>query len=807
MASKHKDKAKTNLADPAQEVSRLLEKGHYKDAIKQAKLCFRAEGTTENRRLLERAYSLRARQLLGRAMATSAREVAGHLLEFGVTDPALVADTAALLVSLGMNRESLRLQERLDSPEVKERLRRQAADQAVLRPEHSVEQPPELRHDAGQVRAALEALAAGDATGMVERLRAIPRSSLLADWKLFARGLAAFYRGTSHEARANWDRLDPDRASARIARVLLGRADGAKEAKVPTAIEKQVFGEPVIAALEQLRDLMVHERWAEAVRAIGSLKFSLRGIDPALPARLTRILYGSILRAAMALPYAKAKQLVDDFTRLSEPLPIDPRWNRFWALIWEGPQGDAENADQYWRAYIEDLQQLPSLTPEERKLAKAMVLNKLALDFLEGAEDWGPDEDEYDFDDEDDAGVELDAEEMVGEAIELLEESAAVCPTHLPTYLLLMKAHLDRGEETEAVAVANRLLERFPDHAETLGFLAKHYLNHDPARGLDFVRRARKIKPLDKHLRGLEWYAHVASARACALERRWELGRAEFAAAEEMTPASEAGYSYLAKKATFELKAGQDATAEALVAEAQSQLQEPTPLWLVLEIEARRYGLPRTKIKLYADRFKARLKAKGTPADAGELADLVLAYFDSGITYTGRDKHVQDVRAYLKKNRGLKFSHDELRSVCEFFTRFPYKRDSTLEDLARRGRQAHPASPYFLYLLPSIQIKRSQWAFFMSHHRKDLEKALELAQASSDERDAMLVPRIKETLAAISGPHGMPLPFLQFGPSGRERGETESQPSLFDLFDAFDDDDEGDEYDDPGPRRVGSRRR
>ncbi len=165
MVSKHKSKAKPDLADPAREVSRLIEKGHYKDAIKQAKLCFRAEGTTENRRLLERAYLLRARQLLGRAMATSAREVAGHLLEFGITDPALVADAAALLVSVGMNRESLRLQERLDSPEVKERLRRQAADQAVLHPEQSADQPPEFRHDAGQVRAALEALAA-NGTGL-----------------------------------------------------------------------------------------------------------------------------------------------------------------------------------------------------------------------------------------------------------------------------------------------------------------------------------------------------------------------------------------------------------------------------------------------------------------------------------------------------------------------------------------------------------------------------------------------------------------------------------------------------------------
>src|SRR5206468_1600033 len=82
------------------EVERLIEKGRLKDAVKQAKITFKQEGSPENRRLLERAYFLRAQQLQRDGMPTSAVEVAEHLVEFGVTDPALVEDAAQLFLAL-----------------------------------------------------------------------------------------------------------------------------------------------------------------------------------------------------------------------------------------------------------------------------------------------------------------------------------------------------------------------------------------------------------------------------------------------------------------------------------------------------------------------------------------------------------------------------------------------------------------------------------------------------------------------------------------------------------------------------------
>jgi len=274
------------------EAERLIEKGRLKEAVKQAKIGFKGEPTAANRRLLERAYLLRGQQLYRDAMPESAREVAHHLLDFGVTDPALKADAARLLVSVGFAQAALTLSGSDDAPEARERLVRQAADQAVLHPDRTSTTLPEIRPGAILVREALEALEAGDENRASDLLRSIARGSPFADWRLFARGLSASRRHDLDDARANWGRLDPDRAPARIARCLLDldvSAPGGVAGVDLGAMEVKVFGEPVLGPLRQLRDHLATDDWDEALRLLSTVRFKLRRIDLALAERLTLI--------------------------------------------------------------------------------------------------------------------------------------------------------------------------------------------------------------------------------------------------------------------------------------------------------------------------------------------------------------------------------------------------------------------------------------------------------------------------------------------------------------------------------------
>ena len=203
------------------EVERLIQKERYKDAVKQAKICFKAEGTPENHRLLEHTYFLRARQLVQLGMPSSAVEVAQHLLDFGVTANDWVDEFVRLLMSLGLSQKAFQIQERLGRPELKDELAELAADQAVIHPERIGQMSSEIARDATLVRQSLERLQAKDEAGAFSMLRDIARSSPLSEWKFFVRGLAAFYRGEAEEAKTNWDRLDPKRKALPITQRLL----------------------------------------------------------------------------------------------------------------------------------------------------------------------------------------------------------------------------------------------------------------------------------------------------------------------------------------------------------------------------------------------------------------------------------------------------------------------------------------------------------------------------------------------------------------------------------------------------------
>ena len=62
----------------------------------------------------------------------------------------------------------------------------------------------EYRDEVTAIRAALQALETGEAATELKGLDGISRSSPVADWKLFVRGLAAYYRVDEATMKANW---------------------------------------------------------------------------------------------------------------------------------------------------------------------------------------------------------------------------------------------------------------------------------------------------------------------------------------------------------------------------------------------------------------------------------------------------------------------------------------------------------------------------------------------------------------------------------------------------------------------------
>ena len=534
------------------EVEKLFEKDRLKDAVKQAKLLFKQESTAEHHQLLERAFFLRARQLLGLGMPDSAVEVARHLLEFGLTSNDWVDEFVRLLMKLGLADEAFEIQGRTGRSDLKDQLVVLAADQAVTHPERMQDVSGDIAREAALVRESLEKLRSGDLEGGVSLLRDLPRSSPLSDWKFFVRGLAAHYGGNAEECQANWDRLDGRRKAFQIATRLRALAQPGVGGGDLALIEKEVFGEPVLVRLEALREYVASREWDTVNRMLVSLRHSLRRLDSRLAERLTRILMPFYIRDASDAELDDAERLLKNFARLAEPMAIDPSWNRFWGIAEDVAQGDPNASRDYWKSYAHDLETMPALGTAERPIAEALVWIHVAELIQEEIEDLDAPESMNGmlarfFSEAVDLG---EVARLKQEALECLEKSLALAPQRVETYRRLISLHAKWKNRPGLDAAAKRLLEKFPEDVETLTlFLEAKLLRGELEEAMGYIQRARVLKPLDAELREREATTRIGLARECALARRWDEGRDQFRAAEELSPDLRQQYFYLARKA------------------------------------------------------------------------------------------------------------------------------------------------------------------------------------------------------------------------------------------------------------------
>ena len=88
----------------------------------------------------------------------------------------------------------------------------------------------------------------------------------------------------------------------------------------------------MLARLAEMQAFIASQEWQKVTRLLVLLRHSLRRIDPRLAERLTRILMASFVNAASEMDFDEGERLLNGFTRVAEPLAIDPNWNRFWAI-------------------------------------------------------------------------------------------------------------------------------------------------------------------------------------------------------------------------------------------------------------------------------------------------------------------------------------------------------------------------------------------------------------------------------------------------------------------------------------------
>lgn len=750
MSKKRKHGGVKQQASLFERAKRELAKGNVKDALRDAKVCYREEPTAERHLLLERAYGARIEQLQRAGLQEQAQRAFEELTQLGITADDVQAKLPRLRVLLGLAEPTAAgAGGATDLWNENPELLIELADQAVFHPQRVPRKYVEIHRDCQRIRTALEAVERGDDTAAAEQLTDISRRSPFADWRLFIRGLSAFYAGESERARANWERLEPKRPAFRLAQALLVHSGllAADQAAVNVAdslrrLEYALEDDPVRKQLKVMSEHQQEGRWSALLGVFHAFCQRFTQTHAALVERVTEMLWKRVIRKDRE---DQLKRLI----RVAPPPTLDPHWNRAYALWSEDScECSYERTRDYWQAYIKDVTQGSFLPPDERGIAAGLVYRRMARISVAAAH---AEEVRPRF-----ASFEPGAATAVTfrrNAIEYYQQSVAYAPQLRSAYDELAKLHLESDEDAWAVKVYQTLLKQFPDDYETHAWLANYYLEDDkPDKAEPYAREAQRLKPRDPATLGLVWAQRLAMVRLCTKKRKFAEARQEWELLRQHPLPSTDAYWLDLVRAAIEYKANNLEEAERYVAAAEAQLKDPAPVWMIMHTHAARYGLKREIKNHFGDRFKAAMEGDCYTETAGQLAKILLPFVARQIKYTGLATHKRLVLAYLQRSRRLDWSDGDLRNVVQFLTAADSWRNRALCDqLLAMGCARFPQDPLFPYLAGCAAMEHGPYHCDLLATRKLFEQALKANEAATHPLDAVMIKNAKAAVSTLDG--------------------------------------------------------
>jgi tetratricopeptide (TPR) repeat protein len=776
MAKRNKKRPGRESNPQVQErIKRELAKGNAKTALKDAKVAFRTDPTPETRTLLEVAYAGRVEQLHRQHLLTEAQAVLRDLLDFKPVSPDVCQQLPLLQVLVG-DKAADPVALFAQQPELLQEL----SDQAILDWKASAPDYPDLPRQVAIVRDALTAIESGDDQLAAELLQDIPRTSPLSEWKLFARGLSAFYQQDHDRTRANWQRLAPGRPPYRIARTLQVATGDIPPTDAPDVAGNVKRLEKLLGTgdvYEQIVSLGGSWRSGDWRRFLADLRRFRQRHGKTHAATLQQV-------AELAWRRAVREGYYERFRQLSALLPapeMDPHWHRVRALFAErSDHGDANAVEVAWKAYAQDMPGLPCLRDDERAIAQGLIYLRLGRKFIEFAEHnalrmrtpW------------DDDG-ENEVEDLRQPAANFLRHSIQVCPRLTDAYRELAKLHEELEELDKAASVYEKLLKQMPDDFDARLWLARYHLERDePTQAEAHTEVARRLKPRDPQCLALGWTQQVTSIRCLTKKRKLDEARIELQNLHKVRSPETELFVLDLIAAAIEFKAKNTETANQFVDLAVSRLEEPTAVWLQMSSIAARYSLSKEVKKEFDQHFKDAIQMRPTSRTAGLLAQYFASLKVNQINYTGRATQERLAIAYVARAKNVRWEERDLALVCEWLYMLP-RQAAILGDMTSVGCELFPTSPRLSFVAGADEVRHGPYYC-------DVEFAAECFRAAIEDSEQAALPLSPDQLMFARESLSRLEEIL--GHEGRFGADSEFDDEEEDD-DYYDDDDEYDDHD------------
>jgi tetratricopeptide (TPR) repeat protein len=688
---KQRPRPNPSPADIKARAERAAHEGRFQQALDLAKQLYAGDKCPAHQEFLFNAYLGRARQLRGQGQTRDAAIVVGNTLALIEGMPAWAEQVAHEYMACGQPESALKLVEWLPDAAVRGRVLAHTADAALQKGPSGREQLPEdLRPAFDRILLAFEQSHAGPDEAARATLQEIGLQSPFLEWKLLIRGLQAYYQGDDARALENWARLSVERLPYRLAAPLRFRIDSAFRAVQPpetqAALQKQadqLQGTALLALLRPLQAALASEDLRRSFRLADSLLPHLRAEHPDLERRLAACFYAAVVRAGNPKDVARYGKLFGS--------PADDReFHRLEALACERAD-EMESAHEHWQDYDRWVAAHPEVWGGQADRVRAMIWCRMAENAAEV-----PDADKLD-------KLPSFLREMAPlpkplqpPADACFRRSLELAPDVLETHVALVHYHRGREEDDRAEAAARRLLDRFPDHVPTLGYLGERCLDaKKPAEALALFERAYQANPLERGLRGGIGVAHMRLARVHMDAKQFEQARAEYQTGLEFYE-GENRLLPLCQWAVCEIHAGNPARADQLFTQAQELAGHPLPAALATFAEAVRSKFAANRSRLFSKGFRDALGGEPDARSAVLCLELLALYRGSEIAYRGQKTHENQMVAYLERIPKDTMAETLLeRAGRALVTLQKFKAARTH---AARAARVHPHNPWFLFL-------------------------------------------------------------------------------------------------------------
>jgi tetratricopeptide (TPR) repeat protein len=659
VSKKHKHHAEPErpLAD---RVAKARQEGRTQQALDLARQLSKQQNTEANLELLRQVTVERGQHLQAQGMLKDAATLYGNALLLGGSEEYRTR-VGELLASSGAAAQALTMAGNITDSAQRQRIVAHAADAAVIQgAAGKTELPVELQASFDLVQQAFAHSEAGRDEEARAALQGIGLQSPFLEWKLFLRGVLAYYAKDDVRAIENWQRLDPKRLPARLAAPLRYRLDPAFRQAQPVAAQTALARQfdrlqgpmSVAGVLQGLRQDLPHDNLAPAFRKVDPAVATLRKEYPDLVARLAHVFAWAIL------DHGQPEDL-DRYVRVFGRPADDPQLYRLEALALES-RGMVADAHKAWQNFMAEVEKSPQVWPAEvGQRLRAMIWARMAENAGFGGGRRRPKgmAGVLDMFQAPPTDLKPDAEQCYRKAIEL-------APDRLESYEALFELYRQNDQAAKAKKIGQELLQRFPEHAATLEALGELMLDtQDYKKAQEYFDRSLQANPLDRSLRGKLARARQKWALELTTAAKFEPARQQFAQALNLWEGAKT--SLLCQWTVAEMKAKDPARAEELLAQAQATPDQRLAVKYVLVSESTRAKLPPKEKKQLTQDLKAALAATPVPAEILALLESAAEQRQTHAkTFHGQKSHEKTILKFLEQLPLKDFTEPQLERLC-----------------------------------------------------------------------------------------------------------------------------------------------